>query len=135
MFSATRPDTTTEGWNSWPTQEVSHALVVDPGARGRLRACAIATLASEPADVAALRLAPAIHELVVSAVTRGEAEHLRDGLVAFALSRVDWLQLAQAEIEAAIPEDDVLLMAHEAGAEGAGPVAPRFTRHALVATT
>jgi hypothetical protein len=52
---------------------------------------------------------PVIRELVKRAVTEGEAERLRDSLVAFALSRVDWLQLAQAEIEAAAPEDEAFL--------------------------
>jgi hypothetical protein len=106
MLDVARPDTTNEGWNTWPTEKVSHALVRNGRIHGRVRACAIAALAKEAEDVAALRLVPVIRELVERAVTQGEAERLRDSLVAFALSRVDWLQLAQAEIEAASPEDE-----------------------------
>jgi hypothetical protein len=111
MFTVSRPDTTDEGWNTWPTEKVSHALVQDQRMRERLRAYAIATLGRNPTDVAAIRLAPVIRALVESALTRGEAERLRECLVAFALSRVDWLQLAEAEVEAAIPEDEVVSVA------------------------
>jgi hypothetical protein len=106
MLVVSRPDTTNEGWNTWPTEQVSHALVQDRRGHSRLRAHAIATLAREEADVAAISLVPLIRELVEDALTRGEAEQLRESLLAFALSRVDWLQLAQAEVEGAIPEDE-----------------------------
>lgn len=105
MFVA-RPDTTNEGWNTWPTEQVSHALVQDRHAQGRLRAHAIATLTREQADIATARLAPLIREVVEGALMRGEAEQLRQSLLVFALSRVDWLQLAEAQIEAAVPEDE-----------------------------
>jgi hypothetical protein len=72
MPAVLRPHTTNEGWNTWPTEKVSHTLVNDPR-------------------------------------VRGDAEGLRESLVAFALSRVDWMQLAEAEIAAAIPEDEVHL--------------------------
>jgi hypothetical protein len=111
MCAVSRPDTTNGGWNTWPTEQVSHALVQDRRGHGRLRAHAIATLAREEADVAAVRLVPLIRGLVEDALTRGEAEKLREGLLAFALSRVDWLQLAQAEVEASIPEDEPLPVA------------------------
>jgi hypothetical protein len=108
MFAVSRPDTTNEGWNTWPTEQVSHALVQDRRAHGRLQAHAIATLAGEPPETAAARLAPLIRELVEGALTRGEAEPLRESLLAFALSRVDWLQLAEAAVEGAIPEEEPL---------------------------
>jgi hypothetical protein len=111
MFVVSRPDTTNEGWNTWPTEQVSHALVRDQRTHGRLRAHAIATLAREQADVATVRLAPLIRELVEGALIRGEAEPLRQSLLAFALSRVDWLQLAEAEVEGAIPEDEPVSVA------------------------
>jgi hypothetical protein len=50
-------------------------------------------------------LAPAIQDIIQVALRSGDAEELRETLITFALSRVDWLQLAQAEIEAAIPEE------------------------------
>lgn len=106
MFVATRPDTTNEGWNSWPTEKVSHALVSSLPARACMRTHATELLAEAPADVVALRLAPIIRELVEDAVRQGRAERLRESLVAYALSRVDWLQLAQAEVEATVPEDE-----------------------------
>jgi hypothetical protein len=111
MLAVSRPDTTNEGWNTWPTEQVSHALVQDQSRHGSLRAHAIATLAREEADVAAVRLVPLIRALVEDALTSGEAEQLRESLLAFALSRVDWLQLAQAEVEASIPEDEPLPVA------------------------
>jgi hypothetical protein len=52
-----------------------------------------------------------IRGLVEGALTRGEAERLRDSLVAFGLSRVDWLQLALAEVDATIPDDEPLPVA------------------------
>jgi hypothetical protein len=56
-------------------------------------------LLSRPAhaNVAELKLAPAIREAVEDAIKHGDAERLRDSLDAFALSRVDSLQLAESQ--------------------------------------
>src|SRR5689334_691338 len=101
MFVVSRPDTTNEGWNTWPTEKVSHALVSDQRATALIRALARAALQQAPADIAAIKLAPAIREAVEDAIKHGDAERLRDSLVAFALSRVDWLQLAESQVHAA----------------------------------
>jgi hypothetical protein len=114
MFTVSRPDTTNEGWNSWPTEKVSHALVRDRRVRGRVEANRIAMLTNASADVAALELAAVIRQLVEGVLKRGEAEELREELVAFALSRVDWLQLAQAQVDAAITEDEAFPVADAA---------------------
>lgn len=72
-----RPDVTTEGWHTWPTEKVM--------------------------------LVPAIRDVMESALRCDGAEELRESLITFALSRVDWLQPAAAEIEAAIPEEPDLV--------------------------
>jgi hypothetical protein len=105
MFEASRPDVTTEGWNTWPTEKVSHALVRDPRSHSFAREHAATALTVMAPDVAALTLAPTIRNHVESVVRSGEAEELHESLITFALSRVDWLQLARAEIEAALPEE------------------------------
>ena len=104
MFVVCRPDTTNEGWNSWPTEKVSHALVRDRRRSERIGAQADSLLREVSADVAALRLAQVIRDVMDEALAHDEADRLRDTLVAFALSRVDWLQLAQAQLEARAPE-------------------------------
>jgi hypothetical protein len=101
MFDLPRPDVTNEGWNTWPTERVSHALVLDLRASSRIRAHATTALKKAPSDLAALNLAPVIREIVKDRLSSGEADQLRESLVVFALSRVDWLQLAQSQIEAA----------------------------------
>jgi hypothetical protein len=105
MLEPLRPDVTTEGWNTWPTEKVSHALVRDPRTCAIVKREAAKALRSVPPDVAAYSLAPTIRRIVDGAMRTGEAEDLRDNLLTFALSRVDWLQLARAEIEAATPEE------------------------------
>jgi hypothetical protein len=107
MFDVLRPDATNEGWNTWPTEEVSHALVRDRHANSRIREQTIAALENAPFDVVALKLAPVIREAVADVLNQSNAEQLRDSLVAYALSRVDWLQLAQSQVEAAA-DDEVL---------------------------
>lgn len=106
MFFASRPDITNEGWNTWPTERVSRALVREPRSRSFARELVANVLAVTDPDVAALALAPTIRDHVETVVRSGEAEELRASLITFALSRVDWLQLAQAEVEAAFPEND-----------------------------
>lgn len=105
MLVTARPDITTEGWNTWPTERVSRALVRDPRSRSLAREQAAEALTVMAPNVAALTLAPTIRDHIESVVRSGEAEELRDNLITFALSRVDWLQLAHAEIEAALPEE------------------------------
>ncbi len=107
MLRLSAPDTTNEGWNTSPTEKVSHALVADQRATTRIRSLATAALHDASSDVAALRLAPIIREAVEDALSDGGAMALRDSLIAFALSRVDWLQLAQSQLEAAA-DDEVL---------------------------
>lgn len=106
MFEALRPDVTTEGWNTWPTERVSRALVRDPRSRSLAREHAANALTVMAPDVAALTLAPTIRDHVERVVRSGAAQELRNSLITFALSRVDWLQLAQAEVEAALSEED-----------------------------
>jgi hypothetical protein len=106
MFEMARPDVTTEGWNTWPTEKVSRTLMRDVCSRSTVREHTAKAIAALPSDVAALTIAPLIRDRVESLVRSGEAEELRDSLITFALSRVDWLQLAQAEVEAALPEGD-----------------------------
>jgi hypothetical protein len=105
MFGVSAPDTTNEGWNTWPTEKVSHALVNDRRAMTHMRALTTSALENAPADVAALRLAPVIREAVEEFLSHGGGERLRDSLVAFALSRVDWLQLAESQVEAAADKE------------------------------
>ena len=108
MFVVSRPDTTNEGWNTWPTETVSHVLVRDGRARARIEARAMDEVAAAPADVAAFRLAPVIRETVGDLLSEAAANQLRDSLVLFALSRVDWLQLAEAAVEAVVQDDRAL---------------------------
>jgi hypothetical protein len=107
MSGVSRPDTTNEGWNTWPTEKVSHALVNNRHASTRIRALATRTLERAPADLAALRLAPIIRQAVEGVLSSDDGERLQDSLVMFALSRVDWLQLAQSQIEA-VADDEAL---------------------------
>ena len=106
MFDMPRPDVTTEGWNTWPTEKVSRTLMRDARSRSTVHEHAVKAIAALPSDFAALSLAPLIRDRVERLVRGGEAKELRDSLITFALSRVDWIQLAQAEVEAALPEDD-----------------------------
>lgn len=106
MFGLCRPDVTTEGWNTWPTEKVSRTLVRDVRLRSIAQEHAANALTTMAPDVAALALAPTIGEHVERLVRSGEAQELHDSLITFALSRVDWLQLANAEVEAALPEED-----------------------------
>jgi hypothetical protein len=107
MFEFSRPDVTGEGWHTWPTGEVSQALVRATHSRRLLDVRAAAELAAAPDDVAVFRLAPVMRDLVESLVRSGEAEELRESLVIYALSRVDWLQLAQSVVEGMAPEDEL----------------------------
>jgi hypothetical protein len=66
-------------------EKVSHALVNDRCASTQIQALAMAALRKAPADVAALQLAPVIREAVEEALHHGDAERLRDSLIAFAL--------------------------------------------------
>jgi hypothetical protein len=105
MFEFSRPDVTTEGWHTWPTEKVSHVLVRDKRLRSAVQAHAAVILETMPPDVAALALVPTVRDAIESGLSCGEAEELRESLMTFALSRVDWLQLAAAEIEAGTPEE------------------------------
>ena len=105
MLEFSRPDVTTEGWHTWPTEKVSHVLVRDPRLRAAVQAHAAVVLETMPPDVAALALVPTVRDVIESGLRCGEAEELRESLMTFALSRVDWLQLAAAEIEAGTPEE------------------------------
>jgi hypothetical protein len=105
MHEFSRPDVTTEGWHTWPTEKASHLLVRDPRLRATVQAHAAVVLETMPPDVAALALVPTVRDVIESGLRYGEAEELRESLMTFALSRVDWLQLAAAEIEAATPEE------------------------------
>lgn len=107
MFEFSRPDVTGEGWHTWPTGEVSQALLRAPHSRRLLDAHAATALAAIPEDVAVFRLAPVVRDLVESLVRSGEADKLRESLVTYALSRVDWLQLAQSVVEGMAPEDEL----------------------------
>ena len=69
-----------------------------------LAAQAAGIAATVPAEVAALRLASRTRDLVEKEVREGDASELCEELLTYALSRVDWLQFAQAQIEAAAPE-------------------------------
>jgi hypothetical protein len=105
MLEFSRPDVTTEGWHTWPTEKVSHVLVRETRLRAAVQAHAAVVLKTMPPEVASLALAPTVRDVIESGLRCGEAEELRERLMTFALSRVDWLQLAAAEIEAATPED------------------------------
>ncbi|MGH7720464.1 MAG: hypothetical protein ACREON_16660 [Gemmatimonadaceae bacterium] len=54
MFEISRPDVTTEGWHSWPTEKVSHALMRDLRSRAIVQAHAATALATKTKEVAAL---------------------------------------------------------------------------------
>jgi hypothetical protein len=107
MFEFSRPDITGEGWHTWPTGKVSQALLRAPHSRRLLDVRAAAELAAAPHDVAVFRLAPVVRDLVESLVRSGQADQLRESLVTYALSRVDWLQLAQSVVEGMAPEDEL----------------------------
>src|SRR5438093_842213 len=107
MFEFSRPDVTGEGWHTWPTGQVSQALLRASHSRRLLDTHGAAALAAAPEDVAVLRLAPVVRDLVESLVRSGEADELRESLVTYALSRVDWLQLAQSVVEGMAPEDEL----------------------------
>jgi hypothetical protein len=80
-------------------------LVRETRLRAAVQAHAAGVLKTMPPEVASLALAPTVRDVIESGLRCGEAEELRERLMTFALSRVDWLQLAAAEIEAATPED------------------------------
>ena len=104
MFTLSRPDVTNEGWHTWPTEKVSHTLARTPQIRSAIHAGVVKELADASDDIAALRLAPVVQCVIEAAVRDGEVPELRERLITYALSRVDWLQLAEALIEAAVPE-------------------------------
>jgi uncharacterized protein YidB (DUF937 family) len=104
MFTLSRPDVTDEGWHTWPTEKASHALARNPQIRSAIEAQVVEQLEGTSRDVAAFRLAPLVREVIDAAVRDGEAPELNDGLISYGLSRVDWLQLADALVEAALPE-------------------------------
>jgi hypothetical protein len=81
VLDPSRPDITTEGWNTWPTERVSHALVNEPRLRRTVRVRAARMLKAMPPDVAALRLAPTIRKQIERLVRGGEAGELRDSLI------------------------------------------------------
>lgn len=105
MFEFSRPDVTDQGWHTWPTQEVCRALRRPSDSRSFLDTHAAARLAGSPKDVAVIRLAPVVRHIVEGLVGSGQADELRESLVTYALSRVDWLQLAQMVIEEMAFED------------------------------
>jgi hypothetical protein len=105
MFEFSRPDVTDEGWHTWPTEQVSQALLKASNSRRVLDVHAATMLTAAPEDVVVFRLAPVVRDLVESLVRGGEADQLRESLVIYALSRVDWLQLAQSVVEGMAPED------------------------------
>ena len=107
MFEFSRPDVTGEGWHTWPTGQVSQALLRASHSRRLLDRHAATALAAAPEDVAVFRLAPVVRDLVESLLRSGEADELRESLVTYALSRVDWLQLAQSMVEGLAPEDEL----------------------------
>jgi len=100
MFATSRPDVTNEGWHSWPTEKVSHELVREPRLRAAVTAEAVDAALTSPAEVATFRLAARIRSLVEGEVREGHTSELNESLVIYALSRVDWLQLAEAQLEA-----------------------------------
>jgi hypothetical protein len=104
MFTLSRPDVTNEGWHTWPTEEVSHVLARRPQIRSALHEHLAEAVAGAQDEVAAFKLAPSIRRVVEAAVREGEVPELRERLITYALSRVDWLQLAEALVEAASPE-------------------------------
>jgi hypothetical protein len=107
MLDMLRPDTTEDGWNTWPTERVSYAMREDPSVWRDVISIHVASeLQGSCVDVAAVRLGRIMRTLVERAVKIGEAERLREDLVRFALSRVDWFQLAHASIEDALPDDE-----------------------------
>src|SRR5690348_9309828 len=99
MFEFSRPDVTDQAWHTWPTEQVSQTLRRPARSRSFLAAHAAARLAGAPKDVAVIRLAPVVRDIVESLVRSGQADELRESLVTYALSRVDWLQLAQMVID------------------------------------
>jgi hypothetical protein len=107
MFEFSRPDVTDQGWHTWPTEQVSQALLRASHSRRLLDAHAATELAAAPEDVAVFRLAPVVRDLVESLVRSGDADELCERLVTYALSRVDWLQLAQSVVEGMTPEDEL----------------------------
>lgn len=104
MFAISRPDTTDEGWNSWPTEKVSHALVRKPPLRAATTRATLKAATAGPTEAAVFQLASQIRGLVEQCVRQGDAPDLREYLVAYALSRVDWFQLADAHLESAVAE-------------------------------
>src|SRR2546430_5448078 len=110
MSDFSRPDVTGEGWHTGPTGQVSQALLRASHSRRLLDEHAAMALAAAPEDVAVFRLAPVVRDLVGSLVRSGEADELRESLVTYALSRVDWLQLAQSVVEGMAPEDELELI-------------------------
>jgi len=104
MFTLSRPDVTNEGWHTWPTEKVSHTLVRRPRIRSSITARLAAEIGNPSDDAAAFRVAPAVRGIVEAAVRDGEVPELREHLITYALSRVDWLQLAEALIEAMVHE-------------------------------
>ena len=70
------------------------------------RAHAAARLAGFPKDVAVIRLAPVVRHIVEGLVGSDQADELRESLVTYALSRVDWLQLAKMVIDGMALEDE-----------------------------
>jgi hypothetical protein len=87
MLEFSRPDVTTEGWHTWPTEKVSHVLVRDPRSRAAVQAHAAVVLETMPPDVAALALVPTVRDVIESGLRYGEAEELRESLMTFAQLR------------------------------------------------
>jgi hypothetical protein len=107
MLVTLRPDATSECWNSWPTEKVGQALADVPFWCELIQAHVVNELREGSVDAAAVRVAHAIRRLVEDALKSGDAEELKDRLVTFALSRVDWFQLAQRRIERASPSEPI----------------------------
>ena len=106
MLEMLRPDTTEDGWNTWPTERVSYAIREDPSAwREVLKVHVASEMQGSSADAAAMKLGRIMRTLVQRAVQAGEAKQLQEDLLCFALSRVDWFQLARTSIEDALPDD------------------------------
>jgi hypothetical protein len=111
MLEMLRPDTTEDGWNTWPTERVSYSMRDDPSVwRDVIRIHVASELQGSCADVAAVRLGRLMRTLVERAVKAGEAGQLQEDLLRFALSRVDWFQLAQMSIADALPDDQRSLL-------------------------
>ena len=107
MIESLRPDTTDEGWNTWPTEQVSHTLSRDPFWSELIQSHVENELADKSADAASMTVALIIRKLTEGIVSTGEADELRTNLLTFALSRVDWFQLAQSRIADAVPEEPI----------------------------